>query len=759
MLESLFELLFKYRPVVFEQGEFRFSLPAALWVVAALAAGAAAITLVTYVRVRGKAGTLDRAVLAALRLGALAIVLLCLLRPVLIVKAAVPQQNFLGVLVDDSRSMTIGDRNGEPRGAFVRRLLATDSPLLSALGDRFLLRMFRFSSSVDRLASPADLSFAGTETRLAQALTRAREDLAGLPLAGLVMMTDGADTTEPALADALLALKADRIPVFTVGVGQETIPKDIQIGRVGTPRSVLKGTSVAVDVMVAHRGFPDRTVTVDVESDGRIVGSADARLSRDDQPVTVRVRFTASEAGPTVFRFRVPPQPGETIAENNARDVLMDVEDRREKILYFEGEPRFEVKFIRRAVADDKNLQVVVLQRTAENKYLRLDVDSAEELPSGFPRTREELFSYRGLILGSVEAAAFTPDQLRMIADFVDRRGGGLLMLGGRRAFEDGGYAGTPVADVMPVVLEPGARTEDAVARLTVRPTRAGASSPMTQIEKTETESVARWGQLPAVTSVNAVRRAKPGATVLLTGTDQNGREQVVLAWQRYGRGKAGAFPVQDSWIWQLHASMPVTDPTHENFWRQLLRWLVNDVPDQVVVTTAADRVEPGQRVTLHAEVADSTYVEVNDARVVAHLTGPSGTPVEIPMPWTGQRNGEYEATFVPQAPGLHAARIEASRGGAPLGVDTSYVRASPGAEEYFDAGMRASLLERIAGETGGRFYTRDRVAALAEDLKYTGRGVTVAEERELWDMPALLLLFVGLVFGEWTYRRVRGLA
>ena len=117
-----------------------------------------------------------------------------------------------------------------------------------------------------------------------------------------------------------------------------------------------------------------------------------------------------------MFSFRVPPQPGELLPENNSRDVLVDVRDRREKILYFEGEPRFEMKFLRRALTDDKQLQLVVLQRTADNKYLRLEVDDPEELVGGFPKTRDELFQYRGLVLGSIEAAAFTGDQLAMLA-------------------------------------------------------------------------------------------------------------------------------------------------------------------------------------------------------------------------------------------------------------------------------------------------------------------------------------------------------
>lgn len=760
VLESLFELLFKYRPVVFEQGDFRFGTTSAMYVAAVAATAVVASTVLTYRRIGGKSRPRDRALLAALRLAVLAIVLFCLFRPVLVIKAAVPQQNFLGILVDDSRSMRIADRDGQPRAAFAQgTFVRPDSPLRKTLGDRFAVRLFRFSAAAERLTDAEDLTFSGTQTRLARALGNARDELAGLPLAGLVVVTDGADTSEASLGESLLALKADGLPVFTVGVGRDSLTRDIQVSRVATPRAVLKGTSLVVDVTLTHAGYSGSSVSLNVESDGRIVSSQEVKLAGTGEPTTVRARFTAAEAGPKVFRFRVPPQPGEEVTQNNAREVLIEVEDRREKILYFEGEPRSEVKFIRRAVADDPNLQVVVLQRTAENKYLRIYVDHAEELIAGFPKTREELFAYRAIILGSIEAGAFTGDQLRMIADFVDRRGGGLLMIGGRRAFAEGDYAGTPVADVLPVVLEP-PQKDAPVARLRVRPTRVGLGHAVTQIAKTEQESAARWADLPHVIGVNPIRQVKPGATVLLTGLDEGSRrEQVVLAYQRYGRGRALALPLLDTWIWQMHSTITVEDMTHESFWRQLLRWLVDGVPANVELRMGLDRVDPGEAVTLVANVADATYVEMNNGRVLTTVTRPSGGTLEVPLQWTGEKNGEYRGTFTAEEEGLYGLRVEATRDGATIGVDETQLRAAAGEEEYFDAAMRASLLKRIADETGGRFYTEANADKLAEDLRYTGRGVTVVEERELWDMPVLLLLLLGLMLGEWSCRRARDLA
>ena len=758
MVEKLFRLLFKYPPLVFQQGDFTWGLSRPVLLAVAAAAAVAVLALLTYRGVPATDRPRDRVVLVGLRLAALAVLLFCLFRPALVLKAAVPQQNFLGVLVDDSRSMSIADLDGQTRSTFIQQqLTGPNAKLLDALSQRFVVRFFSFASSSDRVASAANLKFGGTATRLATALDRARDELSGLPLAGLVMVSDGADTSNDAIDETLASLKARSIPVFTVGVGQERFAHDVQVTRVETPRSVLKGTALVVDVVLSQTGYGGQTVPLSVEDDGRIVSTQEVTLPPDGESATVKVRFTANEAGARTFKFKVPTKPGEQVTQNNARDALIQVNDRAEKILYYEGEPRFEYKFLRLGVEGDKNLQVVSLDRTAENKYYRQSVTTPDELLGGFPRTREELFQYRGLILGSVEAASFSPEQLRMIADFVNKRGGGLLMLGGRRSFAEGGWGGTPVGEVLPVVLE-SANTKY-LSELQAKPTRAGATFPVTQIAGDEKASGAKWNDMPAVTSVNAIRLAKPGATVLLTGVDNRKQDQIVLAYQRYGRGKAIAMPIQDSWLWKMDAKVAVTDTTHAMFWRRLIRWLVDGVPEQVNVSTTADRVEPGEAVKLSAEVLDSAYVEVNDSRVVARVTSPSGKTTEVPVEWTVTKDGDYRATFTPDESGIYDIRVTAARDQKDIGTAAMHVRVSAGDAEYFDAGMRAPLLKRIADDTGGRFFTPANAASLPEAISYSGRGVTVVEERELWDMPALFLALVGFIAAEWGYRRMRGLA
>ncbi|GLC25965.1 hypothetical protein [Roseisolibacter agri] len=764
-IDSVLELLLKYRPALFAQGRLAFDAPHRVAI--ALTIGGvllAALVAWTYARARGGATRRDRALLTGLRVAALAVLVACLLRPVLVLAAAVPRRNTVAILVDDSRSMRVRDWDGRARADAAARLFAPDAPLRRALEAQFGVRVYRFAEQAARVDSLGAMTFAGDRTRLGAALDRLREDLDGVPLAGVVVLTDGADGAPTALGDAVLSLRARGAPVFTIGVGAPAATRDVEVARVEAPRSVLQGSALTLNVVLEHRGLAGTTVPVTVEAEGgHLIARREVTLPASGDALPVQLNVPMADAGARRLTVRVPRQRDETLAENNERTLLVDVRDAPERILYFEGEPRFEAKFVRRAVADDERLRVTVLQRTAEGKYLRLGVTDSLDLIGGFPTTREALFAYRGVILGSVEASAFTAEQQRMLVDFVNVRGGGLLFLGGRRAFAEGGYAGTPLEEAMPVVL--GARTpasDDApvpAVEVTVRPTPAGLAHAPLQLAADEKASVARWGTLPPLTAVNTVRSVRPGASVLLTGTTRDGERRVVLATQRFGRGRTAALAVQDSWLWQMHASIPVEDQTHELLWRQMLRWLTADVPDALELASSIERPAPGEETVLHATVRDSLFVPVNGATVVAEVVAPSGARSELPLEWGVSRDGEYRAAFTPRETGVHQLRVLHRAGSVERASRISYVESAPSREEYFGAGLRADLLRRIAAETRGRYYTPETAGTLAEDLRYARAGVTVAERKELWDMPLTFLLLGGLLAGEWAYRRHRGLA
>ena len=751
VVESVFEFLFKYRPLVYSKGDFAFAAPQSVITLVIIALVVAIPISLTYAWVTAESTRRDRLFMATSRVALLALLGFCLLRPSLSISSLIEQRGYVAVLVDDSRSMSVKDDGQRTRAEAARAWVGSSAEVRKRLEDRFRVRYYRFAENVEA-AEPDSLRQSGGTTDIGGALSHVVQDMAGLPLAGVLVISDGADNSQRDLTESLLPLRAAGVPVFAAAVGSESVERDVQVSRVSLPPSVMKDATVMADVELRYSGYAGERVRVEVEDAGRLLTREEVELPRGSDYTNVKLSFTAGESGARQLRVRVAAPEGEKLIQNNERPALLEVRNRREKLLLVEGEPRFEGKFIRRAVADEKNLHLVVLQRTAPEKFLRLDVDSAGELANGFPKSRAELFSYRALILGNIEASFFTHEQLQMIAEFVSKRGGGLMMTGGPHSFSEGGWAGTPVAEVLPVVLERGGGARKFIP-MQVLPTRAGSAHPITRLANTEPASATRWQTLPQVSTANVVGALKSGATALLA----NANGATVLAHQRYGRGVALAFTAQDSWLWQMHNDIAVDDQTHETFWRQLLRYLVQDAADPVRVNTPpVARVQ--QPVTIAAIVEDTAFAGLNDAQVTARVRSPTGAEYEVPATWSGRTDGEFTASPTLREPGLHEIEVEAKRGDQVVGRGRSFVQASSSDLEYFDPQMRASTLQRIADETGGRFYNAASIASVADDIGMLGRGETVREQKDLWDMPAIFIALLVLACAEWLWRRRKGL-
>lgn len=783
MFLSAFEWLLGSPPVAFERGQIELLVPwGVFWIVAAVA-GALVFSLLGYRRLGRRLGKRGRVLLGAARFAAIALVLLCLLRPQLVLSLVVPQENVVGVLLDDSRSMQIADgEDGRPRS---EALLAAfpdeagagggEAALGNLLREKFVTRLFRFSEDTRRVERASELGFAGARTDLLGSLTGVADELASLPVAGIVLVSDGADTVaggrEDDLDQTLLDLRTRGIRVYPVAVGRPEFEADLELGAPDVPDRVLRGSLLEIRLPLRATGLAGRTARVEALDEGRIIATETVRLSGDSVETAVTLLAPAEESGARRLRFRVAPFAGEVLTRNNEQSVLMEVNDRPLRLLYFEGQPRWELKFLRRAVAGDPELHVSCLIRTAEGKFYRVDVANASELAGGFPDTREELFGYDGVILGSVEASFFSQGQLNMLREFVSQRGGGLLTLGGTSAFSEGGYRDTPLAEVLPLALPEAAPSPagagdrpvpSAFRELRVLPTRAGSLHPVARLDPDPLANEERYRNMPPLSAVNRLGQPKPGATVLLEGLGPSEETEAVLLIQRFGRGRSASLTVQDLWVWQMDASIPLEDETHEVLARRLLRWLAAEAPRRLEVSATPAKSLVGERVTLSARVEDERFLAVNDAVVEAEVTGPDGVVSGVPLRWTGQGDGEYSGVYVPEGPGTHQVEIRA--GGAGLGEEPEAPRAATLFEagvvddEFFDAEADSELLTRIAEATGGRLFAPGEAEALLTDLSLAESGTTVVERRELWNVPAVFVLLFGLLAADWGVRHARGL-
>lgn len=753
----MFETLFKYPAHEFAAGKLVLALPAWQFALLPLALALLAFLLLGYIGQRGRSRPADRIAIASLRALALTLALFSLSQPALEVRSPTAQPGVVGVLIDNSMSMRIDDRGAGTRADFVRAQFDGErGELLRALARRYSPRLFAFGADTRELEDGSGLRFDAGASDLPGALGDALDRLAGDPLAGLIVISDGAIDAPARLDDALLELRAAGIPVHTIGVGEPQFARDIEISRVELPPRVLAGSRIVAEVTLRQRGYDGLPLELIVEDDSKILHKQPVELLPGSQ--RLRVPLDTDEDGARRLRFSIAAQPGELLVANNTREAVVAIDPRRMRILYFEGEPRFEMKFVRRAVAGDDQLRLRGLIRTADAKYYRVGIESERELEGGFPSTRDELFAYDALVLGSVDSSLLSREQQDLIVDFVSERGGGLLLLGGRRALAEGGYHDSILQQLLPVVLAELPSPEFA-RRVRVEPTAAGWSHPALLLDADVAASIERWRSLPALTVVNPIREIKPGATLLLEGyADARDAPFVVLAGQRYGRGKVVVFAVQNSWLWQMHHTIEVDDRSHERLWRQLLRWLVDTVPQRLELSLSESTIAAGGRLRLRAELLDAGGENATPAPT-ARIIAPDGGERVLPMAPHPVAPRVYIAELAVDDPGDYLVHAEIETEAAFIDSREARFHVSRAGNEFHQAEMNPELLRRIAAATGGEFHRAadaERVVAALGASEYGSRALV---RLELWDMPILFVLLVVLLGAEWVYRRQRGLA
>ncbi len=764
-MTGLFSFLFKYRPFLFERGTLALRPPWSMLATLILVAAALAASYILYLRAAKSLPSYYRFVLAGLRALPLLVLIVIFLQPVLILHSVIPQKSFVAIAYDMSKSMEIRDGpGGQARLDTERQLLRQEkNALLDDLARKFKVRFFRFAGAAERVENFQDQPKHGNVTDLARTLDQITGELGDAPIAGIVLITDGADNHSADLSATAAQLRARNVAVYPVGIGLPSFPRDTEVLRVTAPRKVLKNTTMEADVAVRSKGYAGRTTRLVVRDGDRVVHSQEITLGSDDEVKTFKVNFSGESAGPRLFSFRVEPFSDEIVSENNDQSVLVRVEDEHPQVLYVEGEPRWTFAFLKRALQDEKNLHLVTFLRQANGKFMRQGIDSPTVLEKGFPAEKPELFKYKGLILGSIEASFFTLDQLRLMSDFVGLRGGGLLMIGGKNAFAQGGYINTPLEDILPLVLRPEAEKggipgyQDTQFKAAL--TDYGLEHPATRLSMDDKENRKRWDAAPPLIGINPTGAPKPGATVLVRSAarDVTGQYPALLAFQRFGRGKSMALTTDSTWRWRMEQDSQ--NNFHELFWRQLLRWLVSEVPDQISVETDKHSYSLDETVLIRAEVNDDSFMRLNNAQVNATVKSPSGETTSVPLIWDLSEEGEYSATLKPQEEGIYEVSADAFQGGKSLGSARANFRVAESSEEYHNANLNVDLLKKLAADTGGRYYDVNEVNTLPEDISYADTGASRLEEKELWDMPIFFLLIAGSVSAEWILRKRKGLA
>ena len=426
----------------------------------------------------------------------------------------------------------------------------------------------------------------------------------------------------------------------------------------------------------------------------------------------------------------------------------MDVTESQYKILYIEGEPRWEYKFLQRALTGEPNINLATLLRVTPNKYYRQGIDSPEQLEAGFPTTKSELFAYDALIIGSVEVSEFEETQQSLIRDFVSERGGSLMMIAGLHGLGLGGWGESIINEVLPSRLSSDSEHSNFTrSKATVLLTSNGASAPMLQFSDDATENKRLWNELPELADYQSIGPLRPAASTLLEIINVNGEHQPLLVTQPYGRGQSYILATGGTWRWQM--SLPLDDMRHETFWRQLARSLVANSPLPFQLST---RVENGS-ITVRAQIRDPDAEENQGLSIAAVASSDTDIPITFELLPLAEQPDIYEGSFTPQQDALYAIEAISKIGDKPVNSTRTAIRYNNN-QEAFGIRQNRDLLERLSTSTGGQYWPPTQWSEIPDAISRSSAGITAQDIRYLWDAPAFFILLLILKAIEWLLRR-----
>jgi uncharacterized membrane protein len=738
----LFEFFFKYSLPDYARSDLVFTAEWPTWLLP-LGAAIAVAGLSTMLWRQRRSATLGQLLSVwALQLAMLALVGVLLLQPALKTEQLKPGENTVALVIDNSASMAYGE--GRRRFDVARESLAAAIPLDST---GLTAKRYAISAATEPVETFASVEPVGPSTSIADSLIDIIDGARSRSLAAVILASDGIDTAGGLSASDLADVAAFGVPIHTIGVGRDRIPEDLELSQLVAPTDALPGSTVSARVAIRHDREGEARVRV---YDGdELLATEAVQLPANATTTTTRVNIDLHDAGYHRLQFSVTGVDSEVELRNNVRSTLIKVEEQQFRVLYFEGEPRWEYKFMRRAMDPEGDISLVSLLRVSPNKFYRQGLESAEQLEAGFPTTRDELFAYDALIIGSVEAATLSDEQQQIISDFVSERGGSLLMLAGPNGLGNGGWGQSVIADLLPSRLPPSSVNSFVRTKATVQLTPQGADTEMLRLAATVEENRAAWGSLPQVADYQATGNMKPAAMTLLNVVTETGTQPLLIT-QPYGRGHVYILASGGTWRWQM--SSPLEDQNHETFWRQFMRALVASAPQGI--SLSAHESQGATEVQLRAEFRDDAFRPVEGIHVSAVVTHEDGDTYTLDL----LPSQDDAAVHIADAPlsetGTWYVEAIAERGGEAVHVARTSIYSESGQAEYFNIRRNSALLRRLSDATGGQYFEPGDLDALPDLLRYSNAGITEQILRPVWDAPALFLLLFIVKFSEWLLRR-----
>lgn len=721
----------------------------------------AVVTIISYGVSSKSVGWCRKLILATLRLMALGLALLILMRPM----ALKPQQEALRkpvfcVLADCSESMNTKDVGEKSRyEAMIEALTGTKGDFIRKLSQDYNIKFYSFDkelrrTSLGELASRDKAQ--GQETYIAEALLNSIKADASKKPVGMLLISDGRSNEIDSVSSVRSAgrhLRAMNVPVWTVAVGTSFDAKDIYIEAKLSSNFIFIDQPASILVSVTGTGYANWYARINLYREDKYVTSEQVYLRSGHASISFPIR--EGTKGSIQYRVEVEPLAGETDPYNNERSLIAKVIDEKTRVLVVEARPYWDSKFLLRTLRADNNIEVTsifyinpgktfaIVEEFSDDSLLSKTVTPGVRMP----RTIGELFKYDCIFLGKDIDTVFTTEELKLLRRYLTERGGGIVFYRGK-SYSDNS---PEIARIEPVEWGT-SYLEDAYLELT----REGKSSPIFDFSPHTQSSNVIVGELPAMKSVTKVTNEKSLAVILAKSKDGDDSEAIAtVVYQRYGKGKVMSIGAAGLWQWAfLPEDLQEYDDIYQRFWGQMIRWIVagSDFLPGQDISFLLDKYtySPGETIPMSV---NAKLIDYSEYKPWIELIGPDGETVRL-EPKSQENNFRiYKAYFTPKRQGQYKAILH-NNIGKPEIEEARFGVYQDSTELRYVSSDR-ELLEQLSTMTGGAMIEMEELSGLPEKIHAFERLSCVrVKPHDIWDRLSVYFALIGLLGCEWLIRR-----
>ncbi|MFP6872105.1 MAG: hypothetical protein VCA55_01230 [Verrucomicrobiales bacterium] len=666
-----------------------------------------------------------------------------------------------GKALSSAETEALSKKIGKPTRIELARaaLTGVENGLLEKLEKDYNLSFFAFDNVLRSTGGEdgiqkalSELTADGESTQVGGAIDAALGRFAGKEVAGVVVVSDFISVEGKDPIEVTRSLKGRNIPIHTVPVGLPS-PPDIHVRKIIAPEVVFKGDRVLLRIQIESQGYNGDAIELALNIEGK--SPITQQLELQDGVQFADLTFTPDESASGTMKLEVitPIRAGEASDTNNAATHKVRILDEKIKVLYIEGLPRWEFRYLRQVLLRDPRLDVQFYMTQGDPTLAQ----TSRQHIGRFPQDKETAFGYDLIIIGDVPAGKFTTDEIKLIEELVKGRGGSLLMLAGPVAAPTS-YRNTPIADILPVKIGSG-NWKPVSSNYHPVVTPAGRESQATSLALSNETTDRIWSNVKRMGMLPPLDGAKPGATVLLThsGRAEGFDQYPLVAWQRFGAGKSLFVATEDLWRMRLE----VGDRYHARFWAQTIQFLTLSrllgQNKQITLETNRSTFSAGDTVQIFANVLDLSFDPVKDPdgyTVILERKGIADSASEITLQPVDEDNspGIYSAAHIAGEDGTYLIKTRSTDETRSNSTEFEIATVPP---ETRETGARPDIALQIAELSGGKSMSLAGLGALPGELgEESGRQRIKHIERDLWDIPLwflIILLFAGI---EWFLRR-----